>query len=134
MGCFAVRLGGDGGGGSSNVVWTQKKAAPHYSSPLFVDGLVYSGDDNGVVSCLEAKNGEIVWQKRVGGAFTPSPIYGDGKMYFFTEEGKCYVIAPGRQYNLVATNKLSDGMMASAAIAGNSLIIRTKEAVLKIQE
>ncbi len=64
----------------------------------------------------------------------PSPIYADGKMYFFTEEGKCYVMPPGRQFQLLATNTLTGGMMASSAVTGKSLIVRTKEAVLRIEK
>jgi outer membrane protein assembly factor BamB len=135
MGFFAVRLGGEGDVTSTNVAWKQPKGAPRYASPLFVDGLVYTGNEKGIVSCLDPGTGEIVWQERLGGLFMPSPVFADGKLYFFTEEGKCHVLAPGREFKLLATNTLTKGnIMASPAVAGKSLIVRTTEGVYRIGE
>jgi len=132
---FAVQLGGDGEVTSTNVMWKQPKGAPRYSSPLFVDGLLYTANEKGMVYCLDAETGELVWdEKKLGGLFMPSPIYADGKLYFFAEEGKCHVLAPGRQFKLLATNTLAGEIMASPAVAGKSLIVRTKEGVYRIEE
>ena len=135
FGFFAVKLGGSGDVTASNVMWKQTKGAPRYSSPLFVDGLVYTGNEKGIVNCLDAETGELVWdEKKLGGLFMPSPIYADGKLYFFSEEGKCHVLAPGRQFKLLATNTLAGEIMASPAVAGKSLIVRTKEGVYRVEE
>ena len=133
---FAVQLGGSGDVTASNVVWKQPKGAPRYSSPLFVDGLLYSSNEKGIVYCLDPATGELLWdEKKLGGPFIPSPIFADGKLYFFAEDGKCFVLAPGRQFKLLATNTLTGGtIMASPAVAGKSLIVRTTEAVYRIEE
>ena len=101
---------------------------------MFVDGLLYTGNENGIVFCLDPDTGDEIWHVRLGGLLMASPIVADGKLYFFAEEGKCYVLAPGRQFKLLATNTLSSGIMASPAVAGKSLIVRTKEAVYRIEE
>lgn len=134
FGFFAVKLGGSGDVTEDNVVWKQPKGAPRYSSPLFVDGLLYTGNEKGIVFCLDPETGEVIWEHRLGGLFMPSPIHADGKLYFFSEEGKAFVLAPGREFKLLATNTLAGEIMASPAVAGKSLIVRTKEAVYRIEE
>ena len=130
---FALKLGGSGDI-SGDVAWKLSKGAPRYSSPILVDDLLYMGSEQGVVTCVDAKSGEVVWQDRLGGLFMPSPILAAGKLYFFTEEGKCYVLAPGREKEVLATNSLEGGFMASAAVAGKSLILRTKTTLYRIEE
>jgi outer membrane protein assembly factor BamB len=126
---FSVTLGGEGDVTSSHVNWKLAKGYPRYSSPILVDDLLYVANEQGIISCVECESGEVVWQKRVGGLFMPSPVFADGKLYFLTEEGTCHVLAPGREFQSLATNALESGFMASPAIAGNSLILRGKEAV-----
>lgn len=131
---FAVKLGGEGDVTGSNVMWKLTKGAPRYASPILVDDLLYMGNEQGNVTCVEAESGEVVWQNKLGGLLMSSPLYADGKLYFFAEDGNCHVLAPGRELKLLATNKLEGGFMASPALAGKSLILRTKEAVYRIEE
>lgn len=131
---FAVKLGGQGDITGSHVMWRLSKGAPRYASPILVDDLLFTGNENGAVTCIEAASGDVVWQQRLGGLFMPSPLYADGKLYFFAEDGNCHVLAPGRELKVLATNKLDGAFMASPAIAGKSLILRTKEAVYRIEE
>jgi outer membrane protein assembly factor BamB len=131
---FAVELGGSGDVTGSNVSWKLTKGYPRYSSPILIDGLLYMANEQGVITCVEPDSGDVVWQKRVGGLFMPSPIAADGKLYFLTEEGTCHVLAPGREFNALATNTLTAGFMASPAIQGKSLILRSKDAVYCIAD
>ena len=131
---FAVKLGGEGDVTGSHVAWKLSKGAPRYSSPILVDDLLYMGSEQGVITCVEAATGEVVWQKRLGGLFMPSPLYADDKLYFFNEEGTCHVLAPGREFKSLSENTLSGGFMASPAVAGKSLVLRTKDAVYCIEE
>ena len=98
-----------------------------------MDDLLYSIDDGGMAACLEAKTGTEVWRERVGGNYSASPLYADGKLYFFSEEGKTTVIAAGRQFKKLAENTLADGFMASPAAAGQALYLRTKAALYRIE-
>ncbi len=72
--------------------------------------------------------------QRVGGTYAASPVYAGGKIYFFDIEGKGIVITPGDKYQEVAVNKLEAGCMASPAVVEGALIIRTKQALYRVQE
>jgi outer membrane protein assembly factor BamB len=76
--------------------------------------------------CLDAQTGETVWHSRLGGNFSASPIYADGRIYCLNEEGETTVVHPGREFQVVQVNKLEEGCMASPAVTGRKLLIRTK--------
>ena len=129
---FAVKLGGSGDVTGNNVLWKLAKGYPRYSSPILVDGLLYMGNEQGILTCVEAESGAVVWQERLKGLFMPSPLFADGKLYFFSEQGDCQVIQPGREFKSLAVNTLKGEFMASPAIAGKSLVLRSKDAVYRI--
>ena len=131
---FAAKLSGKGDVTESHVEWKTKKGATRYSSPILVGDLLFTAADKDVLSCLDPKTGEEIWQKRVGGTFTSSPIYAGGNLYFCNEEDSTFVVKPGAEFAVIATNKLADGCLASPAVAGNSLILRTKSAVYRVEE
>jgi outer membrane protein assembly factor BamB len=130
---FAVRPDGTGDISKSHTVWKQPKAIPTRSSPIMVDDLIYMVNDAGIFSCVEAKTGKSVWTERVGGNYTSSPVYADGKLYFFSQDGECPVLAPGRKFNLLAKNELIGGCMASPAVADNALLVRTRTHLYRIE-
>lgn len=131
---LAVRPTGDGNITDSAIVWRMHKKVPTRSSVLLLDGLIYMTTDAGVVTCLEAKTGEEIWHGRIDGTYSASPTYGDGKIYLCNEEGKTTILAPGREFKVLAENVLPDGIMASPAIAGHSIFIRTKTSVYRIEK
>jgi outer membrane protein assembly factor BamB len=131
---FAVKLGGKGDVTGSNVEWKLAKGYPRYASPILVDGLLYMGSEQGIITCVEAETGDVLYQKRLGGLFMSSPIYADGMLYFCAEDGTCHVIKPGREFESLGENKLPGGFMASPAVAGKNLILRTKDAVWCVGE
>ena len=90
--------------------------------------------DNGVASCRDAKSGEILWQHRFGGDFWASPTAADGKIYFFSKQGKVYVIAASRKFKQLAENAFDAGFNSSAAIVDNSLIIRSFTHLYRIKK
>jgi outer membrane protein assembly factor BamB len=98
-----------------------------------VDDLIYMVNDAGIFSCVEAKTGKSVWTERVGGNYTSSPVYADGKLYFFSQDGDCPVLAPGRKFSLLAKNELIGGCMASPAVADNALLVRTRTHLYRIE-
>lgn len=131
---WAVRLGGKGDVSNSHVVWKIEKDIPAESSPVIVDELIYIVSDKGKVSCIEARTGKIIWQEQLEGEYGASPVYADGHVYFFNKEGKTIVIKHGREFKVVATNQLGDGFMASPAIVGRSLILRSKTHLYRIEK
>ena len=130
---FAVRADGKG---EAEIEWTYKRNVPTGPSPILVgDELYFVSDQGGLVSCLDAKSGELVWKDRLaGGNYWASPIFGDGKLYFFSEQGVTSVLKPGKVFEKLAENQLDGLIMGSAAVAGNAFIIRTDEALYRIGE
>ena len=131
---FAVKTGGNGDITQSHVAWRHKRSVSNKPSILLIDDLIYMIGDTGILSCLEAKTGTLVWMKRIGGEFSSSPIYADGKIYFIDEAGKSTVIRPGRSFDLVAENMLDEGALASPAAVDGALFIRTRTHLYRIEE
>ena len=130
---WAVRTDGKGDVTSTHILWKNSKGMPSRPSPILVGDLLYVVSSEGFVSCLEAKTGELVWKDRLGSKFSASPIHVAGRIYFFDESSVTRVIEPGRQFELLATNKLDgEEMMATPAVVGNSLIIRTGKHLYRI--
>ena len=75
-----------------------------------------------------------IWSERLTGHFSASPLYAGGRLYFFSEDGPAYVAKADKTWQLLATNTLEDGLMASPAVAGNALILRTKTHLYRIEK
>jgi outer membrane protein assembly factor BamB len=88
--------------------------------------------DVGVVTVSDAKTGERVWQERIGGVFSASPVAADGKIYLLSEGGETVVLAAGRTPRVLARNKLDARQLASPAISGGRLFIRSDDALFAI--
>jgi outer membrane protein assembly factor BamB len=116
------------------VAWKSTRNAPNKPSILLVRDLLFMIDDAGIASCLEAKTGAEVWRERVGGNYSASPVEADGRIYFVSEEGKTTVVEASRQFKVLAENKLDDGFMASPAISGKALYLRTKTHLYRIEQ
>ena len=120
----AIRLGGRGDVGATHVAWRVPTGAPYVSSLVHHDGLIYTAGELGVVTCLDAKTGERVWQERAGGIFTASPIVGDGRIYLVSETGETVVLKAGRTFDVLARNKLDAHFVASPAVARGRIFLR----------
>jgi outer membrane protein assembly factor BamB len=130
---LAVNPAASGDITSTGVVWRLRTHIGKYASPLLVDGLIYTAAEESFVSCIEADTGKVVWAERIGGKYAASPIYADGHLYFLSEDGKTTVLKPGRTFEVLATNSLSDGFMASPAVSGKALFLRTKTHLYRIE-
>ncbi len=123
---LAVRLDGRGDVTKSHIVWSLKRGVPRTPSPLLVGEELYFISDNGIATCVEAKTGTEHWRARLGGDHSASPIYADGRIYFLSEEGESVVIAPGKQFKALATNQLDGPTLASMAVSGGSIFVRSQ--------
>jgi outer membrane protein assembly factor BamB len=130
---WAVKTDGEGDVTDRNVVWKLKTHIGVYSSPILVDGLIYTAADQSFLTCVEAATGQVVWTERIGGRYAASPIYADGRLYFFNQEGTTTVLKPGRAFEVLATNSLGDGFMASPAVAGKAFYLRTKTHLYSVE-
>jgi outer membrane protein assembly factor BamB len=131
---WAVRPDGSGDVTESHVAWRLTKGVPFLPSPACGGELIYLVNDEGIASCVDAKSGKPVWQKRLGGKYVASPVAADGRVFLFSETGHATVIAAGRQYRELAVNELKDGCLASPAVSGKSIFVRTKTHVYRIEE
>lgn len=130
---YAVRTGGNGLITDTHVAWKVKRGVPNKPSILLVDDLIYMIGDTGIASCIDAKTGDQVWQQRIGGEYSASPVYADGKLWFFSEDGKTIVLKPGRTFQQMGENRLNDGFLASPAIAGKAFYLRTRTHLYRIE-
>ena len=131
---FAMRPDGKGDVTETNVAWKQTKGIGSKPSPLLIGDHLFVIHDTGTASCLHAQTGQQVWQHRIGGNYSASPVFADGRIYFFSQDGKSTVIAPKKEYEELAVNQLDDGFMASPAVSGKSLILRTRTHLYRIEE
>jgi outer membrane protein assembly factor BamB len=130
---WAVKPGGQGDVTDTHVAWKLKTHIGKYASPLLVDGLIYTAAEESFVTCIDAAKGEVVWSERIGGKYAASPIYADGRLYFFSQQGTTTVLKPGRTFEALATNTLADGFMASPAAAGKAFFLRTKTHLYRVE-
>ena len=131
---FALKLGGSGALDEASVAWRIKKAAPNKPSLILDGDLLYMVNDGGIVSCVEAKTGNVIWSQRVQGNYSASPLFAEGRVYVFSEEGKVGVLKAGREFSLLAENQFDAGFMASPAVSGKALYLRTKTSLYRIEE
>ena len=96
------------------------------------DDLLYCVSDAGIASAIEADNGKVVWSERLGGDFSSSIVYADGRLYFQNEAGVGFVVKPGRQFELLAKNDLAERTLASYAVDDGALFIRTAAHLYRI--
>ncbi len=126
--------GARGDATDSNVVWTTDKAAPHTPSLLLVGDELYMVSDKGIATCLDARTGEQHWQERLGGGFSASPLFADGKIYLQSEEGPATVLAPGKSFTKLADTGFKERTLASYAVGDNCLFIRTESNLYRVQQ
>ena len=130
----AVEPLGTGDITNSNVKWKLSKTVAKKPSPILANGKLYMTDDKGVLSCVNPNSGEPSWQERLGGKYSASPVLANGMLYFFAENGNIHVVRPGDKFDLVANSSLGDGFMASPAVSGNRLVLRSKSDLYCITE
>ncbi|MCU0787894.1 MAG: PQQ-binding-like beta-propeller repeat protein [Verrucomicrobia bacterium] len=130
---WAVKTDGTGDVTDAGVAWKLKTRVGKYASPLLVDGLIYTAAEESFVTCIDAATGEMVWTERIGGKYAASPVYADGRLYFFSQEGVTTVLRPGRTFEVLATNALDDGFMASPAVSGKAFFLRTRTHLYRIE-
>lgn len=118
-----------------HIVWKYNRGVSNQPSPILVgDELYFISDSGGLVTCLNAHTGDVHWRERIGGNYSASPLHATGKIYFHSREGETTVLKTGKIFKVLAKNKLAGQHMASAAVDGNALILRTDKALYRIEE
>jgi outer membrane protein assembly factor BamB len=114
------------------VLWRNNKNAPKMCSPVLAGGLLYYVDDGGILSCVDALTGEAVYRERLSGKFSASLLLADGRLWVCSREGVTFVVAPGREFKLLAQNSLEGQIMASPIALDGALFIRTDKALYRL--
>ncbi len=122
----AYRLGGRGDLGETNLVWSQPRGTPKVPSFLYVAPHLYSVSDTGLAVCMEAATGRVVWEQRLSGGFSASPVYADGRVYFLSDQGETTVVEAGPTPKIASRNQLGERCQASIAVSNGRIFIRTE--------
>ena len=111
--------------------WRHKSGIPKVSSPILADGRLYTVQDGGMVTCTDPSTGRIIFDrerlgKNAGGDYFASPIMADGRIYVCSTRGVISVIqSGGDSLKVLAQNPLNDPVLATPAIVGNRIYIRS---------
>ena len=111
-------------GQTPEALWTTAKLNSSFTTPLYHKGRLYGLVGVGV-TCVNAKDGEQVWQQRLKGPFSASPVLADGKLYVVAEDGTVSVIEIGDQPKVLATNAMGETILATPAVADGALFLRS---------
>jgi outer membrane protein assembly factor BamB len=130
---LAVDVSGAGEIPVTNAAWRITQQVPVLSSPTVGGDDIYWVSDEGMASCADAQTGEIYWQKRVGTHHFASPLYAEGRVYFFAQDGKTTVVRAGRQFEKLAENQLQGMLVATPAIVDGAIYVRTDTHLYRIQ-
>jgi len=129
---FAVKAGGAADTTKTHVLWKYAGPTPDAASPVAVQGLVYLANNNGIAVCIDAKTGAEVWKERLADAFRATPLVAGNHIYFFAKDGKTIIIEAVRELKVVSRADLGEDVMASPAVIGPHLLLRTKEHLYRI--
>jgi outer membrane protein assembly factor BamB len=131
---LAVRYGGQGDVTDSHIAWTADSQIPKKPSLMLVGNDLFVANDTGIVTCFDALSGEELWRDRIGGNYSASPIFANGLIYFFSEDGRATIVRAAREFEIVAVNELGSGFNASPAVVGDSLVVRSHSDLYRIQQ
>jgi outer membrane protein assembly factor BamB len=124
---LALRPGGNGDVTETHQVWRTVRSGPHVSSPALVNGRLYTANDTGVFTCLDAATGKLIYTERVNDHFSASPVTAGDLMWFAGESGITYVVRAADHFEPVAQNDLGSPILASPAAIDGTLILRTRD-------
>lgn len=129
---LALDLDGLLSGAPDALKWSVRRNVPNKPSPILHEGILYMIDDGGIATAMDASTGETLWNERIGGNYSASPLLIGDRLYFFSEEGKTTITRVGRVFEVLAENELGDGFMGTPAVLGDDLILRSRSAVYRI--
>lgn len=115
------------------IAWRYDKGAPTMPSPLLIGDELYFANDGGIFTCLDAKTGAEHYRERIGGNYSASPTFADGKIYVHNREGLTTVLKPGKQFTVLEKNQLPGKIFASLAAVDHALYLRTDTALYRLE-
>ena len=129
---IAVRPGNPAAGAESEVAYEVQGSLPYVCTPVAYGDLLFAWFDRGVVTCLDAPTGEILWRERIGGEYFGSPVRAADRLYCVSREGEMVVLAASREFKELARIDLEERSNSTPAIAGGVMYLRTISHVMAI--
>jgi outer membrane protein assembly factor BamB len=126
---MALRPPPDAQASADNIIWRHASGGPYIASPLKLGGELYTAGETGVIKCFDAATGARIWQGRGGASYFASPVAADGLIYMVDEAGDTVVFRSGREFDVVARNRIGERTVASPALADGRIYIRTDRAI-----
>jgi outer membrane protein assembly factor BamB len=120
---------------NEHVAWSTPRGGSYMETPMIYGEYLYSCAPTGVLSCYAAATGNLLYKERLGSGgdgFTASPVASPGKIYFASEEGSVYVVKPSTNFTVLATNRMDEVCMATAAISDGVIFFRTQGHVVAV--
>jgi outer membrane protein assembly factor BamB len=127
----AVRPGKKGEA-EAKVAYNIARGPSYVPTPIAVNGRIYAWGDAGIVTCLKASTGEVLWQERVGGNFFGSPVCVDGKLYAVSAKGEVVVIEAGEAFKILGRSDLGEGSHATPAVSDGVMYLRTTSHLISV--
>ena len=134
---YAIRLGAAGELKDADIAWKYAKGTAYVPSPILYGDYLYLLTDKGVMTCLDARTGEVKYEGGrvpVPATFTASPVAFDGKILLTSEDGDTFVIKAGPKHEVLRTNSLGEPVYASPAVAGGKIFIRAEKHLYAIEQ
>ena len=123
----AVRPYDTSAGNKPKVVWRMERSAPHLPTPLVKGNRVFVCTELGIASCVDAATGKVIWQERVGGNFSASPVVAGDRIFWVADGGRLFVLAAGDKFQILARHQFDEGTQCTPAIAHGRLYVRTEK-------
>jgi len=126
-GLIALKPDKDGALLSTDIKWKENNKIPEVPSPIYVAGNVYMCKNGGILTCVKAETGRVLYQDRIGatGPYFASPVTANGYIYIPAGKGTITVIKAGDTLNIAAQQDLGEKIFATPAIVGNTIYVRT---------
>ncbi len=130
---LAIRPGGKGDITATHILWNKQRIAAHVPSPAYAEGMLFQANDMGIVTCFDAVSGKTIWQQRLRGKFTMSPLVIHDKILITSEEGLSTIFKIGDRFESIAENDLAETIYATPAVLEGEIIFRTDQHLISIR-
>ena len=131
---FAIRPGASGDitlppdrSSSRDVLWSRTGRGSYMPTPLIYDGLLYVLANQGLLDAYDLRSGEEIYRERIphqGSGFSASPVAADGRIYLSSEDGDIFIIRAGRTFEVLGRHSMGEPLMATPALAGDTMYVR----------
>jgi outer membrane protein assembly factor BamB len=129
---LGLRPGGTGDVTQTHLAWRAVRGGPHVPTPTLVNGRLYTANDTGIMSCLDAATGKLIYLERISDQFSASPIVAGDLLYFPAESGITYVVRASNSLDVIARNDLGAPILASPAVVDGCILLRTEDELVCI--